>query len=93
MWYHHCNNKHTQTQKQGDETMAKNYDIYDPEEIEIIHDEYVEHNFMKQKIYALCMILFSLLTIPMLGGELTIAFIIIPIMIYMLFSRKYWLYF
>ena len=42
--------------------MAKNYDIYDPEEIEIIHDEYVEHN-------------------------------IIPIMIYMLFSRKYWLYF
>ena len=73
--------------------MAKNYDIYDPEEIEIIHDEYVEHNFMKQKIYALCMILFSLLTIPMLGGDFTIACIIIPIMIYMLFSRKYWLYF
>ena len=48
-------------------------------------------NMMKQNIYALMMILLSAITVPILDGDATFAAFMIPCMIYMLFSKEYWL--
>ncbi len=50
-----------------------------------------EPNMMKQKIYALLLIALSALTVPILDGDATFAAFMIPCMIYLLFTKKYWL--
>jgi len=47
-------------------------------------------NYM-QKIFSLIMIALSLITIPLLNGDITFAIFIIPIMIYMFFSKQKWI--
>lgn len=48
-------------------------------------------NMMKQKLYALLMIVLSAVTIPLLDGDATFAVFTIPCMIYMFFSKQYWI--
>lgn len=48
-------------------------------------------NMMKQKLYALLMIVLSALTVPLLDGDATFAVFMIPFMIYMFFSKQYWI--
>lgn len=71
----------------------KNYDGY---ECQIADTFWIENlqepNFLKQRIYALIMIIISAATIPFLDGDATFAVMMIPAMLYMLFSKEYWLY-
>lgn len=48
-------------------------------------------NMMKQKLYALLMIVLSAVTVPLLDGDATFAVFMIPCMIYMFFSKQYWI--
>lgn len=70
----------------------KNYDGYEGQVVdEYWIEEMIEPNFWKQRIYALIMIFISAATIPALEGDATFAVLMIPVMIYMLFSKQYWL--
>lgn len=46
-------------------------------------------NFWKQRFYALIMIMLSVLSIPILDGDATLAAFVFPITIGMMFSKKY----
>jgi len=50
-----------------------------------------EPDFVKQKIYALIVGAFSVLTIPILDGDLSFFLFLMPVMIYIFFSEQYWL--
>lgn len=47
-------------------------------------------NMMKQKLYALLMIVLSVVTVP-LDGDATFAVFMIPCMIYVFFSKQCWI--
>lgn len=51
------------------------------------------HRMIIQKIYSVIIILLALLTIIILDGDSTFALLIIPVGLYTLFSKKYWLTF
>lgn len=70
----------------------ENFDGYEGQVVdEYWIEELEEPNFWKQRIYALIMIFISAATIPALEGDATFAVLMIPVMIYMLFSKQYWL--
>ena len=46
-------------------------------------------NLWKQRFYALIMIMLSVLSIPMLDGDATLAVFVLPITICIMFSKKY----
>lgn len=50
-----------------------------------------KQNMVKQKIYALLVIALSLVTVPLLDGDITFAVFMIPCMIYMFFSKQDWI--
>lgn len=55
------------------------------------YNEMEKPNMMKQKLYALLMIVLSAITVPLLDGDATFAVFMIPCMIYMFFSKQYWI--
>lgn len=48
-------------------------------------------SMMKQKLYALLMIVLSVVIVTLLDGDATFAVFMIPFMIYMFFSKQYWI--
>ena len=48
-------------------------------------------NFLKQKFLALFMIIISLVSIPLFDGDITFAVFLSPMMLYLLFTKEYWL--
>ena len=70
----------------------ENYDGYSGDVVDTYWiSETREPNMMKQKIYALLMIIMSVITVPILDGDATFAVFMIPIMVCMFFSKQYWI--
>lgn len=54
-------------------------------------DEYWIVTLWRQKIIAVIAFLLSILTIPMLDGDATFAAFVMPILLYVFFSRRRWI--
>lgn len=47
---------------------------------------------LEQKLLAIALILISIITIPLVGNDITFAIIMVPFGLYLLFTRKIWIY-
>ena len=57
----------------------------------VMTSEITKKDMMKQKIYALVLILLSIIMIPLMNGDATFALFMVPCMVYLFFSKKYWI--
>lgn len=70
----------------------ENYDGYEGDVVnEFWISDLDKTSFLKQKIYVLIMILISAATVPICNGDATFAVFMIPLMVYVFFSKEYWL--
>lgn len=65
---------------------------YNGSSYQVVDRVWIEQpDLIKQKILAVVMIILSIFTVFILDGDATFAAVMIPLMVYLLFTKEYWL--